>query len=195
MSVDQPPEKWALRGLRTLIHELREPHGSGVLLDWPESARATGGVCYLVSDGLGTRSTEHGGRKPLLDVLKPSINEVAPAAAVHGFSYSKPGLHYAGYHTNISLKSAYEVFKEYQPSSGTSLTCITFSFAGPTFTLGLAHWLTSMKGAEESVQFVVKALILIQPAFKLSKEVTRAAESIRRQGATWKIRYKFQYQS
>ncbi len=134
--------------------------------NWLQGALPSKGRCCLVADGLGTRSSPSNTFIPLLDNLTPSIQRANPTLDPRGFSYNFPW-HYSPSHTNVSLLySAETLVSAYKPSEELSITYLTFSLAGPLFSLGLSSCLQTEQPNSASLP---TSLILLQPAFHIGE--------------------------
>jgi hypothetical protein len=151
--------------------------------DWPDGELPEAGPCYLVADGLASKSRPTPGAKegeynylPWLDFLRDKLGYPDFRKLARGFGYRGQGRHYERDDTYISLdiETSYSRTKEYVQRTGPSITYITFSLAGLIFTQGIASSLSRGVGYE-----TVKQLILIQPAFGLHPDALPLAEEVR----------------
>jgi len=143
------------------------PRATGHMSKW--TAGAPPGPAFIIADGLGSQSTRRGKLEPWLTILKPTIQNAKPGAEVRGFSYFYPGHRYYGEHTNRSILTfSYELFDPYGPPPDCPISYVAFSLAGPVLSLGLHGWLVKRQQVSAAT---VKDFILVQPAFRLTRQV------------------------
>jgi hypothetical protein len=152
---------------------------------WPEGELVEAGSCYLIIDGLASHSflIPVLPDPPLLGVIADGLSQrLKPTSIreiVRGFSYYQYGKHYAPSHTNIptDVDASYSRVMEYLRHEA-SIVCIAFSYGGFIFTQGIEQAL-----AKNTMQSVIKRLILIQPAFGLHEDARGLAEKATRKPA------------
>lgn len=147
-------------------------------LNWADGDVPDRGPACVLVDGWGSLS--HPRTKPLfrplLDSLKPAIEEVNPEVLIRGFSYTfrKRAHSYCPIQTDIPLLDggASRLFGPYAPPEGVSVMYAGFSWGGPLLLAGAADWVRHQSAANPvALNAQMKGIVLIQPAFSLKEEV------------------------
>lgn len=166
---------WVGRIFRDAAQVLRrEERQQGPLGEWAQGATPGSGPSIVILDGYLSRS-EASRFPPFTPLLVPFgqlVAEVAPGAAIHGFSYYKAGRHYARAHTQISpLLHPNELFAAYAPRADTAITYLAYSLGGLVATLGLGSRFDEPEFAASFVPAMAPRLVLCQPAFALAPDI------------------------
>jgi hypothetical protein len=145
-------------------------------IEWPDGELPLSGHCYLIADGLASRSLPDPDApqyEPWLTFLRREVEHIDFSELARGFSYYKPRFHYGRSNTDVSLEDsanwAIPLTAPYLPQGDVTATLIVFSLAGLIFTLGIAAAINDGAVKKDSI----RDIILVQPAFSPTNEVVK----------------------
>lgn len=139
---------------------------------------------HIIADGLASSSTSSGRYTHWFYDLAPALQKADAFTLCRGFSYSTPNHHYPPRRTKVSFSRAGELVRPYLPITNGrwSATYHTFSLAGPLFVLGLSKAIDTLPPLPKRRPTMTgrsNSLVLLQPAFLVSKAVTDAVYEMR----------------
>lgn len=141
--------------------------------EWPDGQLPN--RIYTVVDGFLTQSTPVSWFRPWIEALTspidatppfPGLRKIDAPAIIRGFSYFATGKHYFPVDTTQGITVAVERFSNDYGPRLLPMTYLAFSLGGVVATLGLAASIAS----QPHNAALVEALILVQPAFRPSRE-------------------------